>query len=292
MGTTDAPEFDSAACTAARGAGPTARPGRRGGTARPAWVAGVLLALGLAGAALAACTGSTTSGSAVGCGGGNPKLTVQGTGRATGTPNLLTLTMSVDVTTAASAQAALTADDQQTAAVVHALTSGGVASKDVQTTGLSVQPHYSTKGVLTGYAVDNDVVADIHDIAHAGTLIDAASAAGGDDARISTVGFSITDPRKLQDSARQNAVHEAVSHASTMAAAAGERLGRICSLTDDTAITGGYQSLRASSAHAGVATSPSAAAPVPLEAGSQEATAQVTLVYALVAPAPRKGHSG
>jgi len=62
-----------------------------------------------------------------------------------------------------------------------------------------------------------------------------------------------------------------------MAAAAGERLGPVCSLTDDSAESGGTTGERFA---AGALAAPSAST-VPVEAGSQQASAQVTLVYAL-----------
>jgi hypothetical protein len=255
--------------------------------------AGAIAVFGLAGGVLAACNGSTGTAAvaAAGCGSGMPKLTVQGTGLATGTPNLLTLTLSVNVTTGTSAQAALTLDNQRTAAVIAALKAGGVAAKDIQTTGLSIQANYNTKDVLTGYAVDNSVVAQIREFRTAGTVIDAAAAAAGNAARIFSLDFSIADPRHLQDQARQDAVHQAVSHAATMAAAAGERLGQVCSLTDNTRLSGYGTSAQRLNAGATYSAAKSAS-PVPLQPGSQQASAQVTIVYSLEAPAPAKGRAG
>jgi hypothetical protein len=90
--------------------------------------------------------------------------------------------------------------------------------------------------------------------------------------------FSIEDPRKIEDKARTDAVHQAVSHAQSMAQAAGERLGPVCSLSDDSSPS--Y--FNPGPLHA--AASSAAAAPVPLQAGTQQVSAQVTLVYALVQP--------
>ena len=63
-----------------------------------------------------------------------------------------------------------------------------------------------------------------------------------------------------------------------MARAAGERLGPVCSLTDDSSPDYGVASpLPAPAQHSGT---PRA---VPLQAGTQQESAQITLVYALVA---------
>lgn len=263
-------------------------------SARRGWRAGRRLRLATAVLlAAAAGAGAVALGTAAGgpaqasggdppaCGGHAPQLTVHGTGEASGTPNVLTLTLAVDVS-APSAQTALADDNGSTQAVVTALTGGGVARSDVQTTGLSIQPSYDKTGALTGYAVDNNVVATIHDVATAGQVVDAAAGAAGNAVRIDSLAFSIQDPRRLQDRARLDAVHQAVSHASTMALAAGERLGPVCSLTDDTSAPTGTSY---GTADAGNLAQPS----VPLEAGTQQASAQVTLVYALERGRGRSG---
>lgn len=248
------------------------RAGRGVGAAALAAFAGGMLAAAGTSTGAAAATSATT---VPHCGSGAPKLTVHGTGLATGTPNLLTLTLAVSVT-GATAQTALSADNTSTSAVVSALTGGGVVSKDVQTTGLSVQPSYDKTGTLTGYAVSNSVVAKIHDFTTAGAVIDAAAGAAGNAVRIDSLAFSIQDPSGVQDQARQDAVHQAVSHAATMAAAAGERLGAVCSLTDDSSLSADSEEYGDAAAGA-----PSTGTSVPLQPGTQQASAQVTLVYAL-----------
>lgn len=216
-------------------------------------------------------------GAAPGCGGDAPRLTVQGTGTATGTPDQLLLTLDVSVL-GGSAASALGQDDTRSAAVVAALTGAGLPARDVQTTDLSVQPDYTTQGtstVLAGYAVDNSVVATVDDLSRAGGLIDAVTAAAGNDVRIDSLTFTLADPRPLEDRARLDAVHQARSHAAAMAAAAGERLAGICSITDDTSSSSSpepYLGLNAAAA---------AAPSVPLEPGTQQESAQVSLVYAL-----------
>ena len=105
----------------------------------------VVVAVLLGGLALAVAFSNSTpsrSNRSASCGAGTPKLTVQGTGQATGTPDLLTIVVQVD-TTGPSATAALAADNQEASGVVAAFTTGGVAQKDIQTSGLSLQPQYA-----------------------------------------------------------------------------------------------------------------------------------------------------
>jgi uncharacterized protein YggE len=262
-----------------------------GPAARKAWPAiGAATVVVLAGAvaagvSLAARSGPATAVDPPTCGSA-PRLTVQGSGLATGTPDLLTLSADVNVTDA-TAQAALADDNSRTAAVLAALKAAGAAPADLQTTGLSVQPTYVTRDgtlVLAGYTVDNTVVAKLRDFGTAGASVDAVVGAAGNAAHIDSLTFSIADARPLEDQARQDAVRQAVSHAGAMAAAAGERLGPVCSMVDDSSISPGptYHGLSP------LASSSAGAPDVPLQPGTQQASAQVTIVYALRPSAAEK----
>jgi len=80
----------------------------------------------------------------------------------------------------------------------------------------------------------------------------------------------------VEGRARADAVHQAVAHAAAMAAAAGRRLGPVCSLTDDT-----QSSLLPPPFGGDSAAAARQSAPVPVEPGTQVQTDQVTMVYAL-----------
>lgn len=223
----------------------------------------------------AAAAGTGGKGSTI-CEAGSARVTVTGVGAVSTTPNLLTLSLDVH-TTAASAGAALASNDTDTAAVVKALATTGIRPSDVQTTNLSIQPNYANTGsTVTGYSVDNTIVAKIRKLSSAGTLIDAAVTAGGNAARIDSLAFSLTQPIHAQDRARNMAVHQAVGHAKAMAAAAGRRLGGICSLKDQTTTSTPVPVQLGFAASAAPLR-----APVPVEAGSQSVTARVMIVYSL-----------
>jgi len=220
-------------------------------------VGGVALGLAVSDTAPASSAASVSAA----CGGSAPKLTVQGTGNASATPDLLTLTVDI--------------------AVTAVLKQGGIANKDIQTSNVSIQPQYNSSGAITGYQMTNTLTAQLHDFSRAGSVVDALTAAAGNSTRIDSLTFSIQDPRTIEDAARTDAVNQAVSHARSMAQAAGERLGPVCSLTDDSSPDYGIPADQKLSA----AAAPEAV--VPLQAGTQEVSAQITLVYALVQPRPR-----
>jgi uncharacterized protein len=211
------------------------------------------------------------------CGAGAPKITETGTGTVAITPNLLTLSLDVH-TTAPQASRALSLNNEVTAKVLHALSTGGVARRDLQTTDLTIEPNYANTGTtVRGYSVDNSVIAKIRRFSTAGTVIDAAVAAGGNATRIDSLAFLLTKPLRAQARARDLAVRQAVGHARAIAASANERIGGICSIDDQTTtstttpvVPYGNLGTAAPSAHG-----------IPVESGSETVTARVSVVFAL-----------
>jgi uncharacterized protein len=248
---------------------------------------GCALALGAGGAALAVALGdagvaspaSAADASPQGCNASTSRITVQGTGHATATPDVLNAVFGFS-TTAGSSTAALSENNTKVTQALAALGFSGVASRDVQTTGLSLSPQYSFPHgvpVLTGYQVIDTVSATMRDVTKAGAAIDAVVGAADDAAQIDSLNFSFADPSKIQDEARAQAVHLAVAHAEAMAAAAGRRLGPVCSLTDNTQPQQQQPPYASSGFDQAAPTSA-----VPVQPGTQLETDQVTLVYALV----------
>jgi uncharacterized protein YggE len=244
----------------------------------------VALAVGASGLGLALSRDGRAAAASVTCGGATPRLTVQGTGQATGQPDVLTVVFELN-DTAPSAAAALTQDDTQVSEALLALAAHGVAKKDVQTTNLTLQAQYAfpkTGPVVTGYQVSNTVTATLRHATTAGAAIDALVGATNNAAQISSLAYSFGNPATIEDRARASAVHQAVAHASAMAAAAGRRLGPVCSLTDNTApnqFLGNNEIFGPVTNAAGASSVGSPA--VPVEAGTQTETDQVTLVYAV-----------
>ena len=240
-------------------------------------------ALFAAGLALSACSGSSNPVSkptVPACGPDAPELTASASGQATGTPDLLTLTVGVQ-TSGTTATAALSSDDSEATGVIKALKAGGVAPKDIQTTNLSIFPTYDNHGNINGYSVNNTVIAKVHDqsgtFAGAGSLIDAVAGQAGNDIRLNGIGFSVQDASVLEGQARAQAVHAAFVHAQDMAAASGERLAGLCSLTD----TPGVSTVAPRSSGQAFNSAASLDASTPLQPGVQQVTAQVSAVYSL-----------
>jgi uncharacterized protein YggE len=230
----------------------------------------VVLALGaltLAGCSSAGDPAAAPSSSA----GSAPGISTRGVGTVTRTPDTVTIVIGVQ-TRAPSAKGALAANTDKATALINMLKSKGVATADLQTSQLSVNPTSDpASGRITGYEVTNQVTAKLHDIVGAGGLIDAAGEAAGDAVRLRQLSFSIADDSAARAQARADAVRQAQAHAKQVADAAGVRLGRIRSITEVAASPPGPFGRDGAAA----------AAPVPLEPGTQELTVMVEVIYAI-----------
>ncbi len=152
-------------------------------TVRRAGVVAVVAALAVGGAALglaASNAAPVASGSppSASCAASAPRLTVQGTGMASAPPDVLTVTVDIDVTDP-SAQASLVDDNTKASAVTAVLKGGGVAAKDIQTSDVSIEPNYNPAGTVTGYEMTDTLTAELRNFSTAGSVLDQLSAAGG-----------------------------------------------------------------------------------------------------------------
>ncbi len=231
-----------------------------------------LIAIALAFTAVG-CSGDTTiiDSSQVSAG-----ITVTGEGSVFGEPDVAVLTLGVE-SDAATVSDARTQASESMEAMVTALKDGGVAENDVQTTRFSVQPRYDftkQQQQIIGFTVSNIATVKIRDIDKTGELIDAAVGAGGDRARVESLNFTIDDPAKLEDQAREEAMAEAKSKADTLAKAGGVELGKPRSISEG----GGAVPIAfdQDSLHAAAE-----ASNTPIEVGQLQVQISVSVVYAL-----------
>ncbi len=247
---------------------------------RPARTAARLAVVVLAGG-LAACGGGATASTtpSIGppdCAPSAPRITVAASGQAAATPDTLTISLGVQVTDSTAAAALSDANGQATT-LTGSLGASGVAPSNVRSTDFSIVPTFTLTGRISGYQVSNVVLVTLHDLSHAGQTIDAAVASVGNAIRINGLTYSVSKTGNVDGRARADAVVTADAHAHSMARAAAASLHGVCSISDTT-ISPAPLTLP------GTAFNASAAVPnqsVPLEPGTQQATALVTVVYAL-----------
>ncbi|MBF6557444.1 MAG: SIMPL domain-containing protein [Acidimicrobiales bacterium] len=241
-----------------------------------------LAALGALAATLAAC-GSTASASTSppDCAPGTARMTVEATGQASASPDTLTISIGVDVSDPTAAAALSDANDRAST-LTGALRGSGVAAANVQSTNFSIFPKFVLSGAITGYEVSNTLLVTLHNLSDAGQVVDTAGASVGNAIRINGLAFAVSNTGNVDGQARAAAVTTATAHARAMATAAHRSLGGICSIIDST--TGPSPELGGTAFNSAAAGATQSV--VPLEPGTQQARAQVTVVYVV---GPRSG---
>ncbi len=168
-------------------------------------------------------------------GGQTPGISVAGEGRVSAKPDVALITLGVTALRPTVAAARESAASSLTG-MIDAIKAGGVADKDIQTQQLSIYPEYdySNDGVQTlrGFRVSNTVTAKLRDVDKTGDIVDAAVVAGGDEATIQGIAFTIDDPASLREEARAAAVADAKARAETLASASGVEIGEPLSISE------------------------------------------------------------
>jgi uncharacterized protein YggE len=157
-------------------------------------------------------------------------------------------------------------------AVIDTLIGLGVPREEIKTNRLSVNPVYDPKdnSVVRGYRANNSVQVTLHDLDQVGSVVDAVTAAGAN--RVNGVSFSVDDLEAPKAQARALAVQNARTKADQLAGLAGMRITAVKSMeeSDATSTPVRPQAMAARS---------EAAAPPPVEPGSQEVRTQVNVTY-------------
>ncbi len=217
-------------------------------------------------------------------------ITVSGDGEVAVKPDIATITFTVNETgtTVANAQDAV---EKKVIAAINALAQFGVDEKDRKTVSYNVYPHYenvpimsamgmgvatypSTNQKITGYDVSETVEVKIRKIDSAGDVLGALGAANI--TQISGPNFTVEDPDKAQEKAKEEAIEAARAKAKETARALGVDLGEVVQFSED---NGGYpmpmsyaKDMRAQSALGSEVTLPS---------GDSTIKSHVTITYNL-----------
>ena len=100
---------------------------------------------------------------------------------------------------------------QQMDKVLAAIKAAGIAERDVQTSGVSLNPQYryadNEAPKITGYQASNTVSLKVRDIAKLGKVLDALAAQGAN--QINGPSFEIDQPEPVYDEARPAALKKA-----------------------------------------------------------------------------------
>ncbi|MDQ2910770.1 MAG: SIMPL domain-containing protein [Actinomycetota bacterium] len=196
-------------------------------------------------------------------------VTVTGTASVASVPNRASFSFGVSTTAATARQAAAT-NAQKAQEVIAALLAAGVAKADLQTQDVSVQASWSNEGRPDGFTAHSSVLAKVLNVARAGSVVDAAVAAGANETSGPT--FDRSDRAELYRSALRRAFADARAKAQTLAGEADASLGRVLSIEELSApeTPAPYEGRMALDS-----------AKTPVEPGTQEVQATVTVTFAL-----------
>jgi uncharacterized protein len=201
-------------------------------------------------------------------------ITVHGNASVEVEPDQAQLWFGVE-SAATTARAALAANATEMRKLLEALRAAGAT--DLQTQHVSLSPRYvegpmdagSGKVGANGYTAHNSVSATVKQISRAGAVIDAAVAAGAN--HVSGPTLTVADQSEVYREALEAAVADARENAEALADAADLTLGRV------TAVVEGSD---APSPLSMAARAADEAASTPIEPGSQDISATVTVTFA------------
>ncbi|MGD0780226.1 MAG: SIMPL domain-containing protein [Dehalococcoidales bacterium] len=231
----------------------------------------IMLMLGLAGCDISGSIGT------------NPNQTsgiwVTGEGKVTVTPDVAILSVGVQTENSSVAQAQEQASVAMNA-VLKALKDNDIADKDVQTQYFSISPvrnYVMNTGEqnITGYRVDNSLTVKIRKVDDAAKIIDAVTAAGGNNIVINSISFTVEDPTTYQKDAREKALDNAKMKAQEIATKAGLTLGEPTFLNETSSYNPPYSGIMASAIPTPVIVGSS------VNAGEIEVTVYIQVAYSI-----------
>ena len=194
-------------------------------------------------------------------------ITVTGNGTVDATPDQASFDFGV-TTNGATAAEALSRNASQARAIIDALKKAGVGSSDIQTTQVSLWPQTSSNGRrITGYQASNSVQVKAA-LGKSGALVDAAVGAGANN--VDGPSLDTADKSSLYDQALKQALGEAKGKAQAIAERRGPHARRAAEGARGR--TGDADRLRRRAGGA-------AKAAPPIEAGTQQIQASVTVTY-------------
>ena len=205
-------------------------------------------------------------------------ITVTGEGVAKKAPDMAVITLTV-LREGETARAALDANNSAMGSVLSAMEADGIAEKDLQTSGFSIQPRYSAPAPekkppqapqIVGYQVSNTLSVRIHDLTKVGDILDQSVSLGVNQG--GNILFTNEDPSQAMSEARKSAMADAIAKAKALTDAAGVGLGAISRISEQTSEPHPMPMMRA-------AFKAGDQAGVPIAAGSSEFRASVTVTW-------------
>lgn len=205
-------------------------------------------------------------------------ISVSAQGKTTVAPDLAEFSFSV-VTQGQDPSTIVDSNNRKVTAAIEFVKSQGIESKDIKTTGYSLNPDYqydenTRRSYIVGYTITQNVNVKVRDFVKLPKLLAGLTPAGVN--QISGISFTVEDPERFLSEARAQAFERARAKARAMAEQNGVRLGRVVNVSE---FSSGppipYFGRVEAFGKGGDIAAPT------IEPGTEEITVQVSVTYAL-----------
>ena len=207
-------------------------------------------------------------------------VSVSAQGKVTVSPDIATLSFSV-ISEGTDPEKLQADNTDRVNAALDFVKSEGVDAKDIKTAGYNLSPRYeydekTRKTTIGGYVLTQSVAVKIRDLTKVGKIFGGLPARGVNE--ISGLVFSVEDPDKFLNEARQEGFDKARAKAKSMAEQNHARLGSVITFNES---GGGYpMPIYATAESIGKGGDMGGPVPAPtIEPGSQDVTVWVNVTY-------------
>lgn len=207
-------------------------------------------------------------------------ITVSAQGKTTATPDEADISFSV-VSQGADPQSLSANNDDKMSAVLQFVSSQGIASSDIATTGYDLEPNYeynkaTDENIISGYTLTQTVEVKIRNLNNVAAVLGGLAPLGVNE--IGGVDFTFQDSDNFVAIARAQAIQKAQQEAQEMASEAGTSLGEVVSVNESQNIPGPLPIYSNEGVGIGAMAAPSSPT---IDPGTQDITDEVTITYAL-----------
>lgn len=204
------------------------------------------------------------------------ELAVTGEGKVDVVPDSANVTVGITVTNASTVDEAQQQINTVNNKIVAEMQKLGIDKKDIKTANYSIYPNYDYEGNrrITGYAADVQVTITTKNTQQVAQIVTAATTAGAN--TVSGTSFTVSDPAKYREAARNKAIENAKEQANKIAGSLGIKLGKVTNIVESNGTSPVYPMYdRMAGGGGGVAQS----AVPDFQEGSQTISSVVTLYF-------------
>lgn len=159
-------------------------------------------------------------------------INITGEGKIFAKPDIGQIDLSV-VSQGNAVSAVVTDNNQKMNKITQAMKDLGIKDEDLKTTNYNINPNYQYSGgksTIAGYEVTQTLKVKIRDLNKTSQILEKAASLGANQA--GSLSFTIDDPEKIKEEAREKAIVNAKDKAGAMAKILGISLGKIVGFSE------------------------------------------------------------